>query len=132
MKKIGLLILVLLVLSQFFRPTKNNTAHTDINTIPEDVKADLKVACYDCHSNQTEYPWYSNIQPIAWWMNKHIKNGKQKLNFDDVIKQKRYKDIVETKKKKEMPLKSYTIIHQDANLDVAQKERIIAWAKSKQ
>ena len=132
MKKIGLLILVLLVLSQFFRPTKNNTAHTDINTIPEDVKADLKVACYDCHSNQTEYPWYSNIQPIAWWMNKHIKNGKQKLNFDDVIKQKRYKDIVETIEEKEMPLKSYTIIHQDANLDVAQKERIIAWAKSKQ
>lgn len=132
MKKIGLLILVLLVLSQFFRPTKNNTPHTNINTIPEDVKADLKVACYDCHSNQTEYPWYSNIQPIAWWMNKHIKNGKQKLNFDDVIKQKRYKDIVETIEEKEMPLKSYTIIHHDANLDAAQKERIIAWAKSKQ
>jgi len=132
MKKVGILIVILLIITQFFRPTKNNGEHTNINDIPEDVMADLKVACYDCHSNHTVYPWYSNIQPIAFWLNRHIVEGKEKLNFDEPIRHKRYKDIVEEIEENEMPLKSYTLVHHDAKLNTVQKNRIITWAKSRQ
>lgn len=132
MKKIGILIVVLLILAQFFRPTKNIGEHTNINEIPEDVLTDLKTACYDCHSNNTIYPWYSSLQPIAFWLDRHIIEGKEKINFDETIKPKRYKDIIEEIDENEMPLKSYTLIHQNAKLNETQKARIIAWAKSKQ
>jgi hypothetical protein len=132
MKKFGIIVLAALVIAQFFKPEKNIGNNTNVNNIPEDVLADLKTACYDCHSNNTVYPWYSNIQPVAWWLNDHIVDGKKDLNFDEVItKPKKYKKIVEEIEEGEMPLSSYTLIHRNAKLNAEQKARIIGWAKSK-
>ena len=84
------LILALIVI-QFIRPAKNKSdevSKNDISTIypvPENVLAILKASCYDCHSNNTFYPWYAEIQPVGWWLDNHIKDGKRALTFSEFI-----------------------------------------------
>ena len=83
-KKLFLFLTIAFVLIQFFRPEKNKNTDpsaiakdiTTVYTVPDSVKNILKSSCYDCHSNNTDYPWYSNIQPVTWWQNNHIKEGK--------------------------------------------------------
>lgn len=101
--------------------------------MPEDVHQILKVACYDCHSNTTYYPWYWYLQPVAWFLNGHINNGKRHLNFSEFAtysirrQYKRLSDINEEIKSGEMPLSSYTLIHRDAILNEEQKLAIKNW-----
>jgi hypothetical protein len=89
LKKILLALLVAFVIIQFFRPEKNQAsglAETDISytySIPGNIHNVLVEKCYDCHSNNTNYPWYNNIQPVAWWLNGHINHGKEHLNFSE-------------------------------------------------
>ena len=88
-KTIGWLLLIALVVIQFFRPKKNVAQGISANhistkfSIPDDVNAILDKACYDCHSNNSRYPWYFNIQPIGLWMDHHIKEGKRGVNFSE-------------------------------------------------
>jgi len=88
-KKIGLGLVAVLIILQFIRPTKNEgmaLAETDIlhaDSVPADVQKILKTSCYDCHSNHTNYPWYTNIQPIGLWMQWHVNDGKKELNFSE-------------------------------------------------
>ena len=88
-KRFLLLLLLVFIGIQFFRPAKNKSEGISANDItakyavPDDVKAILKTSCYDCHSNNTNYPWYSNIQPVAWWLKDHIDEGKRELNFSE-------------------------------------------------
>ena len=88
-RKIMLVLLAVLVIIQFIHPKKNKAEGVQPNyigntfAIPADVKTILAKACYDCHSNNTRYPWYANLQPLHWWLEKHIKNGKKEINFDD-------------------------------------------------
>ena len=139
MKKIILVLVVIFIAIQFFRPKKNiaeTPSQYAIVQVPADVDQILKTSCYDCHSNSTKYPWYNNVQPVAWWLNNHIKSGKRHLNFDafdslpNVKKIKTLKHISSTIQKDEMPLSSYTLIHRDAILNKEQKDRIIQWADS--
>ena len=142
LKRILLALLIIFILIQFIRPAKNRSegiSANDISTkypVPDSVQAILKVACYDCHSNNTRYPWYEEIQPVAWWLNNHIKDGKRGLNFSEFtsyrIKKQfhRLDDINKQVKKNEMPLSSYTLIHTDAKLTEGQKLAIAAWATS--
>jgi hypothetical protein len=144
-KYLFILFLVLLsvfIIIQFFRPTKNTAADTsiyknDISTIyimPDSVHQILKTSCYDCHSNNTQYPWYNNIQPIAWWLNHHVKEGKRALNFSEFASysiQKKYKKLdglIKEIQSDKMPLSSYTLIHRYAILTTDQKEKLINWA----
>lgn len=89
-KKILLGILVVIIAIQFIQPARNKSARvlpTDVSKIynvPENVQAILKRSCYDCHSNNTIYPWYSWIQPAGWWLASHIKRGKEELNFSEL------------------------------------------------
>src|SRR6476619_8418710 len=129
--KILIGIIILLVLIQFIQPSHNNgtaEAATDIThtiPVPDTVMALLKVSCYDCHSNHTEYPWYSKITPVNWWLNNHINEGKRHLNFSDFTnrtlkrKIKSLDNVAETVDKHEMPLDSYLWIHKDAKLSEA-------------
>lgn len=140
MKRILLALAVLLVLIQFYRPAKNISYNQNANAVelhynvPENVGALLKSSCYDCHSNTTKYPWYSTIQPIAFWLDSHVKDGKRHLNFDEFNaytiekKRKKLKEIAETIDNGEMPLSSYTLIHRNAKLTVAEKNMLIDWA----
>ena len=103
--------------------------------VNKELAAVLKTACNDCHSNKTVYPWYANIQPVAWWLNDHVEEGKRKLNFDEFAKYPHYRqyhkleELIEEVEESEMPLYSYTIIHGDAKLSDAQKTELIDWAK---
>lgn len=143
-KSFTVILLAIFILIQFFRPEKN-LAHSsilssnDINVkyhLPDSVEKILASSCYDCHSNNTQYPWYSKIQPIAWWLNDHIKDGKKELNFSDFASysiRRQYKKMEETidqVKEDEMPLSSYTFIHRYAILSKAQKLNLIDWANA--
>jgi hypothetical protein len=140
MKKIILGIVVLLVIIQFFRPEKNSSTGISENHIskkyatPDEVKIILDKACYDCHSNNTNYPWYANFQPVAWWLDHHVDEGKGEINFDEFLtypaKKARHKmeEVNEMVKEGEMPLNSYTWVHKDAVLTQAEKLVLAEWA----
>jgi predicted ATPase len=105
-----------------------------VQNVPENVQQILKVSCYDCHSNTTYYPWYDNIQPVAWVLSDHIIEGKKELNFSEFAtyptyrKYKKFKEIQKQVKEDEMPIFSYTIPHRDAALSAEQKTTLIDWA----
>ncbi len=138
-KKILIVIVIVLIVIQFIRPAKNQSTEvlaTDIANVygvPADVNVILKKACNDCHSNNTVYPWYDNIQPVAWWLNNHIEEGKRHLNFSDfgssriAFQNHRMDDCLEQIKKGEMPLDSYLWIHKDAILSDAEKQTLNNW-----
>jgi len=141
-KTIGWLLLIALVAIQFFHPTKNIHEGDQLNAIskkfpmPADVKMILDKACMDCHSNNTRYPWYNNIQPVAWWLNNHVIDGKKELNFDEYINRRprfqyrRMEQTIDLIKKGEMPLDSYTWTHKDAILSEEEKTKLFDWAQS--
>ena len=139
--KISLIIvIVVLITIQFIRPAKNQGVEiaanqiTAIHPVPENVQQILKVSCYDCHSNTTYYPWYNNIQPVAWFLENHVIDGKKELNFSEFAtyapyrRYKKFKEIQEQIKEDEMPLFSYTILHRDAALSAEQKSALINWS----
>jgi hypothetical protein len=140
LKKILLFLLAALVIIQFIHPKKNESegdqphAITKAYAIPSDVNAILVKACNDCHTNNTAYPWYSKIQPVDWWLDKHVKDGKRHLNLDEYTHRSlRYQyhkmeEVAEQVKDGEMPLESYTWMHKDAKLTEAEKNILIAWA----
>ena len=141
MKRIILLIIVIiLILIQFIRPARNASAEASpkdiaaVYTVPDSVLSILKVSCFDCHSNHTIYPWYSNVQPVGWWLQKHVNDGKRHANYAEfgsynVKRQaKVLGETVEQLKRSEMPLNSYLWIHKDAILTEAQKQTLILWA----
>jgi hypothetical protein len=109
---------------------------TKVTEVPEVVLSKLRIACYDCHSNNTRYPWYNNIQPVNWWLNRHVANGREKLNFSefgmygDKKAARKLKGIAKTIEEGEMPLKSYTLIHRDAILTKMEKEIMVQWART--
>lgn len=138
-KKIALGLLIVFVLLQFIRPQKNNgIADTPVDitkavNVPDTVMRLLKVSCYDCHSNKTVYPWYAEIAPGSWWLAGHIKNGKKELNFSEFSRlsarrmKNKLKSTAEQVDKREMPLKSYLLIHGNARLNEAQIKLIKDW-----
>ncbi|SHF47879.1 heme-binding domain-containing protein [Pedobacter caeni] len=140
-RKVLLIFAMLMLVVQLFRPGRNISTSASPNAIeanykvPKEIGVLLRRSCYDCHSNNTIYPWYSNIQPFSWWLQSHVNDGKEELNFDQFnsynIKKKKHKldEIVEVIEKDEMPLSSYTLVHRKAVLSAPDKDKIIAWAK---
>ena len=138
-KKILLVLLTIFIVVQFIRPARNKstqllpTDFTKLYKVPDTVQSVLQKACYDCHSNNTNYPWYSNIQPVAWMLARHIKNGKEKLNFSDFGSNTTRKQISKLKgianqiKDDEMPIVSYKAMHTKANLTKEEKILIMDW-----
>lgn len=137
-KKILWVIIILLVVIQFIHPArnKNNPQPNNIETkynMPADVKTILQKACYDCHSNNTRYPWYSKLQPVDWWLTHHVNEGKRELNFDEFTNRPiayQYHKLDETDeqvRENKMPLNSYTWIHKDAILTDAEKQSLSNW-----
>jgi len=140
MKKILIGIIAIFIVIQFIHPQKNISAapggqHIEkLYLMSDSVKTVLQKACYDCHSNNTRYPWYNNIQPVAWWLRHHIDEGKDELNFSEfgTYKPKRQlkklKEITHEVQEGDMPLDSYTWTHKDAILTDAEKNLVIDWA----
>jgi len=139
MKKILSGVIILLVLIQFVRIDKTNPKiipendFINITNPSEDIAMVLKNSCYDCHSNESTYPWYTNIAPISWWIKHHINEGRRHINFSewgdyplDKLNHKLeecYEEIEEGK----MPMTSYTIAHPDAKMTTEQKNKLKEW-----
>jgi hypothetical protein len=139
-KKIVILLPVVLVAIQFIQPARNKSGQVmqmDISKaflIPPLVDTLLKTSCYDCHSNNTEYPWYANLQPVGWILNRHIQGGKIELNFSNFgsysirRQQSKLKSIASQVNNGVMPPPSYTWMHKNAKLSKENKALIIDWA----
>lgn len=140
-KKILLILLVLIVIAQFFGPEKNQgdlasvQPFLDETNPPETVKSILNESCYDCHSDVTRYPWYNKITPVNYWLAEHVNDGKKHFNFSNWVgnstkrKDNKMEELIEMVEEKEMPLESYILVHQEAKLSGDQIKAIVDWAK---
>lgn len=141
LKPVLLGLLAVLVLIQFIRPAKNQSDDQTYHIakkypVPEPVQGILKTACDDCHSNYTVYPWYAEIQPVAWWLAGHIEEGKRHLNFSTftkagiAVQNHKLEEIIELVSEGKMPLTSYTLIHRDAVLSDRDRDLLTGWARA--
>ena len=140
-KKILLAILVVFIAIQFIQPARNKNGQilpTDISrmlSVPDSVQVILKNTCYDCHSNNTNYPWYVNIQPMGWLMAKHIRQGKSVLNFSEFGSYSPRKQLSKLSgignsiRDNIMPIASYKWMHKNARLSVDEKTLITDWVQ---
>ena len=142
-KKIIFVGTIVLVLIQFYQPARNSDYgqvlpihFSKIYPVPQNVEVILQTSCYDCHSNNIRYPWYSNIQPMRFFMDGHISEGKDDLNFSEwgnYTKRKqetKLNRMIKQIKDNKMPLSSYTLIHRDAILHSTQKKLLTTWLES--
>ncbi len=140
-RKIGLGLLLVLVGIQFVRIDKTNPPVVEgedfivVTQPPAEVATLLRNACYDCHSNETKYPWYTNVAPISWWIEEHIRHGRGELNFSKwgtyPIKKAHHKlkESYEMVEGKEMPLPSYLWTHSEAELTNEEQQLLVQWFK---
>lgn len=125
-----LAIVVLLVLIQL---VPYGRAHTNPPVVQEPAwdspttRALAKRACFDCHSNETAWPWYTNIAPVSWMIQRHVDEGRQKLNFSDWgnSRERELDEIAEVILEGEMPLPNYLPMHPEARLTPAEKQALI-------
>ena len=134
-RKLFFVLIIIFVLMQFIRPSKNLGTTDESKSIAasSEVRNILQTSCYDCHSNYTHYPWYVNIQPIGWWLNHHLNEVKDEINFSEFntykLKRKlrKMKEIKEQLEDDEMPIYSYTFIHSEAKLSPEEKGILLKW-----
>lgn len=141
-KKAGIVLLAALVLAQFFGPAKTNppvdesrTLAASIQVTPE-VQTVLQRACADCHSHETTWPWYSHVAPVSWFVINHVNDGRRHLNFSDWAKytpqqaSHKLEEIDDMVQRREMPLKSYLLLHSShAQLSEQDIRMLCDWAK---
>lgn len=142
LKNITIFLIFLLLLIQSVRfdktsepldPAKDFVTITSANA---EVSHILKIACYDCHSNQPTYPWYANLAPISWWMQNHIDEGSHHLNFSiwgtysEKRKDHKLEECIEMVEEDEMPLASYTWMHKEAKLTDEQRLQLVEFFKA--
>ncbi|MEJ2467828.1 MAG: heme-binding domain-containing protein [Campylobacterales bacterium] len=136
MKKILIIVLLVVIGIQFVPmnvPAEVPTKADDELEAPEEVQAILKRSCFDCHSNHTDFPWYSSIAPVSWFTKMHVKEGREHMNFStwasyDDEKKAKYLDKIPKAIKSKMPLPSYLIMHKEAQLSDDDKKVLTEWA----
>jgi len=140
-KIVGLGLLAVLILLQFFQPERNiapldpELDMLEVLVLPEPMADLIRDACYDCHSNQTVYPWYSSVSPVSWYLNKHIVQGKEELNFsnygllDKADRIGAFADFCDVLEAGTMPLQSYMLIHKDSRLSQEERESLCIWSE---
>lgn len=133
---------VVFVGMQAVRPARTNPPVDGARTlqakmqVPSDIDAILKRSCYDCHSHETRWPWYSNVAPASWLLADHVSEGRGHMNFSDWAQydtddaEDLFEEIAKEVRKGAMPLSSYTLIHSDAKLTEEDKRKLIDWATS--
>jgi hypothetical protein len=128
-------LLVLFAAIQLKQPDRTNPpVESDLDAPPE-VLSILRRSCYDCHSHQTDWPWYSYVAPVSWWLADHVEHARSHLNFSswptyDLEEQEHlFGDIREEVGEDKMPLPSYLILHRDARLSPEEKATLLRWAR---
>lgn len=141
-RNIALALLIVFLAMQVFSvdkanpPVNENEEFFSVEEVPQDVAIMIKSACNDCHSHHTRYPWYSNIEPVSWWLRGHIDHGRGNLNFSkwssytENERIHKVEECIEVLEERRMPFKSYTWMHPEARLDDASYERLIAYFQS--
>ncbi len=125
----------LLLLIQVVRPDQSNPPVTGDVQAPAEVMTLLKRSCYDCHSNETKWPWYSQVAPVSWLVTKDVNDGRKHLNFsvwqgyEEGRKLKKFKEIAEEVGEGEMPMAIYLPLHPEAKLTPAETTLLVEWAK---
>lgn len=134
---LGLALVFLLM--QFFQIDKTNppvVAENDylaLHNPPAEIAAMMRTSCYDCHSNETVYPWYTYVQPVGWWVQKHIREGKKNVNYSEWAsyneedKSHHLREMAEDVEETRMPLLPYWLAHWDAKLDEEKRKKLVAY-----
>jgi hypothetical protein len=149
MRRIGKVIkwivivgLGLFILIQFYRPARTNPATDAAQTIEahtqmtQPVKDIIQRSCRDCHTNQTAWPWYTNVEPISWWITGHVNEGRQNLNLSEWGKldpnrqDRKLRQICDEISDGGMPLPSYTPMHPLAKLSEQDKKMLCDWTEA--
>jgi hypothetical protein len=137
----GFGLLLAVIAAQFIRSPRNAGIAEGPESIvvrekvPADVRQVLARACYDCHSNHTKYPWYAAVQPVAWWLNSHVAEGKTDLNlsefaaYDAKRAVRKLQAVADEVHERHMPLKSYLLLHAEAKLTDAEVALVTTWAE---
>ena len=135
LKWAGLAVAIVLGALQFVPVTRVNPTERSEAALPPEVQGLLQRACFDCHSNETRWPWYSYIAPVSFLIAHDVRDGRRELNFslwnqyNDRRKARKFKEIVEQVEKKKMPQWYYVLVHPEAKLSDAEREIIMNWAK---
>jgi len=142
MKRILLGLLIVFAAVQFIRPAPNLApaeGPNDVTTrfpVSPAVRQILESACYDCHSNRTRYPWYAYVEPVGWYLARHIEAVKRHLNFSELAIEKperiarQLDHAVYEVQEGTMPLAYYRILHPDSRLTPAQIQLFVDWAEA--
>lgn len=136
---LGILVLIQLIrIDQKNPPVDPAVDFGPVVQPPAEVLALFKSACYDCHSSETQYPWYSNVAPVSWWVKHHINEGREHFDFSSLgqFKGKQLADILadaaDVIAEGEMPLSSYTWMHPEARLSAEQRKRLVRWMRGEE
>jgi hypothetical protein len=132
-KLTAFILAAVLLLSQTIRIEKSNPPV--LSDIPADqsVKLVLRRACYNCHSNETAWPWYSNVAPASWLVGSDVKEARRHLNFSEwgtySAEKQHFKlmGIADEMKQDGMPPWYYSAIHPESRLTGAEQEKIVNW-----
>jgi hypothetical protein len=141
MRNLFLIVLVVFVLIQFIIPEKNDSknemnAMSTVMEIPVEANRIIQTSCADCHSNSTNYPWYNKIAPASWFLAQHVKKGKEHLNFSEWTaynkdqKEHILKNLKEVLNEREMPIKSYVLVHKELGLSENQYQILYDWVNT--
>ena len=142
LKLAGYALLAVFIVVQFFRPERSNPPIDSQRTlqahvqVPANVEALLQRACQDCHTHNTNWPWYSNVSPVSWFVAEHVHDGRRHLNFSDWAKydakraDHKMEEIVEVLEARAMPLPSYLPLHSHAKLSDEDIRVLVEWAKA--
>ena len=142
LQRVLVVLIVLLAAIQLYRPARTNPPVDPARRIeafvdvPAEVSTTLRNACFDCHSNETVWPWYSNVAPVSWWVIGHVDHARGHLNFSDWAAYEpdaaahKLEEICEEVKEGNMPLERYPIMHPEARLDGGDIESLCAWTRA--
>lgn len=135
--RVGTILLVAPIAIQFVPIERTNPPVESDVPAPDELKAVLRRSCYDCHSNEARWPWYSRIAPISWLIANDVKEGRREVNFSvwnqftGSRRARKFKEIVEQVEQNKMPQWYYVVMHPEAKLSGSDKEMIINWAKQR-
>jgi hypothetical protein len=142
LSRAAVILVILFMLIQLVRPERTNPPMNPVHrlesvlTVPADVRSLLRAACYDCHSNETAWPWYSNISPVSWLIARDVNGGRRQLNFSEWGTYEsrsqigRLEQIVTELSDERMPLPIYLPMHPEAQLTGEERDRLTTWARS--
>lgn len=143
LKRIGMALGILFIVAQFFQPDRKSPQSNaadhfyTVESPPAQLQEKMNGACMDCHSNDANYPWYSYITPLSFWIQDHINHGRKELNFSNwgqysaKRQEHKLKEWVEEVEEDKMPLESYRIIHGEARLTEQEISEMLEWVKTR-